>query len=379
MLVLTHVKSTIKQIDADIVSLSPSSSNTRASVIQSSGSPLVEPQPSHRAPAPTPLFSLHPEPPSQQTQPRQTQSSHQQSYNCNDCRYRCQDLRNLDRHIAAKHRRPHHIPDLTLLVGDSSMKTVNCRAVEAGLGGGKLVCGEHVALQPSGRRSPRAGKPGRAYNSVGSWPNAKYSKSSLETVVPQLLAQTKSTISNLVVQSPTSDLTNLRGLPQSDHRALVLQSAGNVMWTMEKALSDNPSLRKGVVMGQLPRKDDALLSTYTELYNTTLQQLAATSDYRNKLVVVGHPSLAPTTKEKTTKMFGSPSSPRSDGIQFRGSEGSRRHTDSVVSALRSAGLAAPAVPAEWRTQGRRGAARLHPSGNFSQVVETGNTFQPLNC
>ena len=208
-----------------------------------------------------------------------------------------------------------------------------------------------------------------------------YSESSLETVVPQLLAQSKSTITNLVVQSPTSDLTNLRGLPQSDHRALVLQSAGNVVWIVERALFENPSLRKAVIMGQLPRKDDALLSTYTELYNTTLQQLAATSDYRDKLVAGGHPSLAPTTEEKTTAMFGSPSSPRSDGIHFRGSEGSRSHTDSVILALKSAGLAAPAataIPAGWRTQGRRGAARLHPSGSFSQALWTGNSFQPLN-
>ena len=213
---------------------------------------------------------------------------------------------------------------------------------------------------------------------MGSWPNAKYSESSLDTVVPLLLAQSKSTITNLVVQSPTSDLTNLQGLPQSDHRALVLQSAGNVVWTIEKALSDNPSLRNGVIMGQLPRKDNALLSTYTELYNTTLQQLAATSDHGSKLVVVGHPSLAPTTEEKTTIMFGIPSSPRSDGIHFRGSEGSCRHTDSVMSALKSAGLAAPDVPAGWRTQGRRGAARLHPSGSYSQALPTGNKFQPLN-
>ena len=133
-----------------------------------------------------------------------------------------------------------------------------------------------------------------------------------------------------------------------------------------------------MIMGQLPRKDDALLSTYTELYNTTLQQLAATSDYRNKLVAGGHPSLAPTTEEKTTAMLGSPSSPRSDGIHFRGPEGSRSHTDSVISALKSAGLAAAAVPAGWRTQGRQGAARLHPSGSFRQALQTGSSFQPLN-
>ena len=31
------------------------------------------------------------------------------------------------------------------------MKTVNCRAIEAALGGVKLVCGEHIALKPPGQ------------------------------------------------------------------------------------------------------------------------------------------------------------------------------------------------------------------------------------
>ena len=104
------------------------------------------------------------------------------------------------------------------------MKTVNCRKVEAALGGGKFVCGEHIAIQPPGRRSPRAGKPGRAYTRMGSWPNAKYTESSLEKIVPEL--QSKSPITNLVIQSPTSDLTNLRSLHELTHKGLVRQECG---------------------------------------------------------------------------------------------------------------------------------------------------------
>ena len=40
-------------------------------------------------------------------------------------------------------------------------------------------------------------QPGRTYNSVGCWPNIKYSESSLEKVVPQLLAQALSENSSL--------------------------------------------------------------------------------------------------------------------------------------------------------------------------------------
>ena len=170
------------------------SAGTANSAAQPSPSvPTAQPYPSVSAAHPSPsvaaaalpsLLSLHLQPPTQQTRTPRSQPTSQQTLSCNDCRYRCSDFRNLDLHIATKHQRPHHTTELTLLVGDSQMKTVNCRVLEAALSGGKIVCGEHIATKPPGRRSPRAGKPGRAYNSVSSWPNAKYTESSLETVVP---------------------------------------------------------------------------------------------------------------------------------------------------------------------------------------------------
>ena len=144
---------------------------------------------------------------------------------------------------------------------------------------------------------------------------------------------------------------------------------------MERALSKNPALRKGVVLEQLPRNDSFHLSNLTEFYNITLQQLVAQSSYGRRLVVVGHPALALTTAAKTVAMFGKPSTHRSVGIHFRGSEGARRHTDSVLTALKSAGLA---VPTGWSTQSRRGAARSQPSGSYSQALQTGNMFELLN-
>ena len=168
------------------------------------------------------------------------------------------------------------------------MKTVNCRAPEKALSGGKLVCGEHIATKPQGRRSPRAGKPGRAYCSVSSWPGAKYPESSLETVVPQLLGQAKSPVTTLVIQSPSSDITNLQEMPDGRHKDLVIQSAENVVSTVERALAANPSLRKAVILEQLPRKDSIHLFSLTHVYNTTLQELAAASRHNSRLVVVGH-------------------------------------------------------------------------------------------
>ena len=124
-----------------------------------------------------------------------------------------------------------------------------------------------------------------------------------------------------------------------------------------------------------PRKDSIHLFSLTHVYNATMQQLAAASHHNSRLVVVGHPSLFPTTEAKTTAMFGLPSSHHSDGIHFRGSEGRRLHTDSVLTALKSAGLA---QEAGWQTQGRRGGATVQPSGSYSRGIQTSNMFQSLN-
>ena len=184
-----------------------------------------------------------------------------------------------------------------------------------------------------------------------------------------------------MIQAPSSDLTNLNHstLPhprdEPIHNDLVLQSARNVVHTMERALSEHPSLRKGVILEQLPRNDFSHLSNLSKIYNATLQQLVAASPYNRQLIVVAHPSLALTTPAKTVALFGLPSSPRSDGIHFRGSEGRRCHTDSVLTALKSAGLA---QEAGWHTQGRRGGATVQPPGSHSQGIQTSNMFGSLN-
>jgi hypothetical protein len=61
-----------------------------------------------------------------------------------------------------------------------------------------------------------------------------------------------------------------------------------------------------------------------------------------------------------------------DGIYFRGKEGGKRHTSSVIAALRSAGLAG------WSSQGPRRAGRQEVARSYSQVVHTSNQFEVLN-
>ena len=75
----------------------------------------------------------------------------------------------------------------------------------------------------------------------------------------------------------------------------------------------------------------------------------------------------------SSAVFGSCSSRGSDGIHFRGKEGNNRHTSSVISALKSAGLGG------WSSQRPRKTGRQEASRSCSQVASTSNQFKVLNC
>ena len=338
-------------------------------------SPVPQPTPVPQpAPVPKPTPVIKPLFPPQK--PKQSET-----WACPQCKFKSNSLATLDSHLDTKHSSPKKEKEVTLMIGDSTMKTVNGRVVERALGGGGLVTGRSAAS--SSRRSPRAGHPGRAYNSAPNWPGSVFPQSSFQDVVPRLLARGK--YRNLVLQSPTSDITNLWGVPQEHlHRGYVLQSAKNMVATAERALAHTPDLRKVVILDMLPREDHLLLASHAAFFNSTLRELVAASPLHSQIHVGNHSTLTPSTEAKKVAIFG-PSS-RSDGIHFKGPEGTKRHTSSVVAALQSAGLAPPssqlaatAQGSSWTTQGRRGAARVQPSGSSSQPPMTTNSWQVLNC
>ena len=318
-----------------------------------------------------------------------------ETWQCTQCKLKCSSLVNLDLHLDAKHPpSPKKQPEFTLMVGDSTMKTVNGRKVEQAMGGGQLLC-DGSRAGATRQRSPRGGHPGRAYNSVPNWPEGKFTQSSFQEVVPRLLSTRP--YRNLVIQSPTSDITNLWGVPEEHlHRDLVLQSARNMVTTAEHAIAHTPSLRKVLILGMLPREDHLLLASHAAFYNSTLRELVAASPLHLQIHVGSHSTLTPNTEAKKVAIFGPIS--RSDGIHLKGAEGVRRHTSSVVSALQAAGLAPLASQlaatyhtqsssqqaarnqsSDWATQGRRGAARAQQPASYSQALQTSNQWQVLNC
>ena len=174
---------------------------------------------------------------------------------------------------------------------------------------------------------------------------------------------------NLVLQSPANDLTNLSQVPEQQHQGWAEQSSRNMVNIAEQAILGNPMMKKVVLLEHLPRVDSDHLAALANHSNSALRQFAASSIFSNQILVVSHPSLNPTNEEKTIAIFG----PRNigDGIHLRGSEGSRRHTSSVISALQSVGIAG------WSTQAAKGSAKPQEI-SYSQVLKTGNRFQQLN-
>ena len=99
--------------------------------------------------------------------------------------------------------------------------------------------------------------------------------------------------------------------------------------------------------------------------------------------MVGHPSLATTSDSQRQALFGLPASRGTDGIHFRGTEGSNLFTHSIVEGLKAASAEAAGLPTGWITQGRRGAATIPstatPASSTSNQIPTYNRFTVLNC
>ena len=140
---------------------------------------------------------------------------------------------------------------------------------------------------------------------------------------------------------------------------------------MERARADHAALRKIVMLELLPRADNEQLASLSTIYNITLRQLVAAAPLINgcELLMASHSSLLPATQDPAIRsaVFGAPSARGTDGIHFRGSEGRRRHTSSVITALKSALLG------DRSSLGPQGATRQLDGRSYSQVV--GNTIQ----
>ena len=251
-------------------------------------------------------------------------------YKCNDCAYEARSLKRLDNHVATHHTRPHHASktvDTFLLVGDSTLGSLRgkVRQLEKALGGG-------ATLITPGLTNP---KDDRAYCSTPDWPEARYPMNSQLVIMEELLGERP--YKGLIVLAPTNDISNLENVSnQEDQVNLAGRSAMNTVRQAEDALRSSPSLETVLILEQQTRVDK--LTGLAEHSAAQMRDAVKKSEFAARIKIGSNRSEMVETEKQKQDVFGAPSK-KNDGIHMRGEKGPQFLADTIVAAIREAGLA----------------------------------------
>jgi hypothetical protein len=111
------------------------------------------------------------------------------------------------------------------------------------------------------------------------------------------------------------------------------ETAINTIQIAERALAENTSLKKIVIMEQMPRRDSPLLALLAELVNMQLRHLATKSTRQHQMVVFRPELLYSVGMEE---LFGRGF--HSDGIHLKGPAGKYMYNASLVEAIKASGI-----------------------------------------
>ena len=208
------------------------------------------------------------------------------------------------------------------LVGDSHINSNKLRMVEK-VTEGKLFC--------KGFAHP---KEGRAYCSSKDWPNAKYPGNNHTEMLPKLLIERPYT--GGIILCPGNDISNLTKLDKAKQKIMAEKTAINMLKVAERALEENPTLEKLVLMEYPPRADSEPLAKLSGLSNQVLRDSVDRSRFRAQIVVGSMANLNYANKDEMIDRFGPTNShPRFDGVHLRGSKGAHLYTESIMAAVRA--------------------------------------------
>ena len=162
-----------------------------------------------------------------------SEPTNQDSHKCRMCDHSASSKELLRQHIQINHSKYVNLPNW-FMIGDSHLNSVNPRMVEKATGG-KLFC--PGSIHP---------KEGRAYCSTRQWPNAKFPHNNHTDMVPRLLSQRP--FKGGIILSPGNDISNLAALDRNEQYTMAAQSARNMVGVAERALRDNSTLEKLVMV-----------------------------------------------------------------------------------------------------------------------------------
>ena len=135
---------------------------------------------------------------------------------------------------------------------------------------------------------------------------------------------------------PGNDISNLTKLDKAEQNRMAEKSAVNMLKVAERALEENPTLEKLVLMEYPPRADSEHLAKLSGLSNQALRESVDRSRFRAQIVVGSMANLNYANKDEMIDRFGPTNShPRFDGVHLRGSKGAHLYTESIMAAVRA--------------------------------------------
>ena len=177
-------------------------------------------------------------------------------------------------------------------------------------------------------------KTSRAYCSTKDWPNAKFPNNNHSEMIPKILSERP--FEGGIALCPSNDISNIAQLSQSQQYVMAEQSANNMVGIAERALRDNSSLMKMVLMEYPTRADSTRLNQVVQHANKVLREYVGNSRYKEQILVGNLGNMKFSNPKEMVERFGpTNSSPWYDGIHFRGKRGKALYTESIVAAVRA--------------------------------------------
>ena len=102
-------------------------------------------------------------------------------------------------------------------------------------------------------------------------------------MVPRLLSQRH--FKGGIILSPGNDISNLAALDRNEQYTMAAQSARNMVGVAERALRDNSTLEKLVMVEYPPRADNVQLNKITQHANNKLRESVDRSEFKGQIVI----------------------------------------------------------------------------------------------
>ena len=174
---------------------------------------------------------------------------------------------------------------------------------------------------------------------------ARFLEANFTDVVPAELKKAK--FETLILQAGSVDITNLNTKDNPSEyveyfKQETIMSATNLFKSGERAFSIHPSLKKVVLMKQIPRYDPpsvdptGLKPALSQLFNNTMTELWMKSNEKNRLFIGSHDIEC--TGAIRESRYKQPKTGKFDGIHLLGNSGQKAYTLSSLKILQAAKL-----------------------------------------